>query len=267
MDRTGFLGGSDMSLILNGDWLYLWEVKTGREKSDDLSDVFPVQLGIATEEWHIDQVGKELDTLIVPAHRQVMYRVAPPEYGAIPLKGTLDATIMSPKQELWGIEVKHTNERATMASQLERYMPQLQFYMYVSGVKKMWLSCIFGNRDRQMCSVNPDSEFQHTMLSAAEEFWGYVTSDQRPDSGMQPIPTSLDNVAINDMVARCASNDNQFGDSAMTYLETKDAHKAHETCKKQLKGMIAHNERELYNDVLALRRAANGSIRFVSMED
>ena len=70
MDRTGFLGGSDMSLILNGDWLYLWEIKTGREKPDDLSDVFPVQLGNATEEWHIDQVGNELDTLIMPAHRQ-----------------------------------------------------------------------------------------------------------------------------------------------------------------------------------------------------
>ena len=56
MERTGFIGGSDMMTIMNGDWEYLWQIKTGRAVPDDLSNVFPVQLGIATEEFNMSLV-------------------------------------------------------------------------------------------------------------------------------------------------------------------------------------------------------------------
>ena len=42
MNRIGFIGGSDMRRIMEGDWISLWEEKTGRKKPDDLSDVLPV---------------------------------------------------------------------------------------------------------------------------------------------------------------------------------------------------------------------------------
>ena len=50
MNRIGFIGGSDMRRIMEGDWISLWEEKTGRKKPDDLSDVLPVQLGTQKRE-------------------------------------------------------------------------------------------------------------------------------------------------------------------------------------------------------------------------
>ena len=56
--RMGFIGGTDMMTIMDGDWEHLWQIKTGRMQPDDLSDVFPVQLGIATEEFNVSLVEK-----------------------------------------------------------------------------------------------------------------------------------------------------------------------------------------------------------------
>ena len=53
MDRTGFIGGSDCSKIMQGDWYDLWMVKTGRKKPDDLSMNWQVQVGIATEDLNL----------------------------------------------------------------------------------------------------------------------------------------------------------------------------------------------------------------------
>jgi len=44
MERKGFIGGSDCVKIMQGEWLKLWQIKTGRVESDDLSDNIAVQL-------------------------------------------------------------------------------------------------------------------------------------------------------------------------------------------------------------------------------
>ena len=53
MNRKGFIGGSDCVRIMEGDWLRLWQVKTGRAESDDLTDNIAVQLGIHTEGFNL----------------------------------------------------------------------------------------------------------------------------------------------------------------------------------------------------------------------
>ena len=58
MDRTKGIGGSDANKIISGDWHELWLIKTKRKESDDLSDVVPVQIGIATESLNIDFLEK-----------------------------------------------------------------------------------------------------------------------------------------------------------------------------------------------------------------
>ena len=64
MNRIGFIGGSDMRRIMEGDWISLWQEKTGRKEPDDLSDVLPVQLGTFTEQFNINwfqrQTGKDV---------------------------------------------------------------------------------------------------------------------------------------------------------------------------------------------------------------
>ena len=53
MNRLGFLGGSDMRRIMDGDWTSLWMEKTGKQEPDDLSRNLSVQLGSHTEAFNI----------------------------------------------------------------------------------------------------------------------------------------------------------------------------------------------------------------------
>ena len=50
-NRIGFIGGSDAVRIMNGDWVKLWSIKTGREEPEALSDTFTVQSGIHNEKF------------------------------------------------------------------------------------------------------------------------------------------------------------------------------------------------------------------------
>ena len=51
MDRRGTIGGSDVAKLQDPvNWYELWEIKTGRKPSPDLSDVLPVAMGSTTEQ-------------------------------------------------------------------------------------------------------------------------------------------------------------------------------------------------------------------------
>ena len=51
--RRTSIGGSDVLRLMDGDWNPLWMEKLGYKEPDDLSDVFPVQLGIFTEPFNV----------------------------------------------------------------------------------------------------------------------------------------------------------------------------------------------------------------------
>ena len=63
------------------------------------------------------------------------------------------------------------------------------------------------------------------------------------------------------MVKRDASRDNGFIDAAHTYLEHQSAAKTFEGAKKDLKAMVAGNEREVYCTNLTIKRDKRGALR------
>ena len=75
MERKGFIGGSDLYSIMNGDLLKLWEVKTGRAQPDDLSGEFRVQLGVATEQFHIDWFSNRTGYMVIDQQREISANV------------------------------------------------------------------------------------------------------------------------------------------------------------------------------------------------
>ena len=54
MDRTTFIGGSDVVRLVNGDWENLYLEKIGEKQPDDLSDNLQVQIGLATEQLNVE---------------------------------------------------------------------------------------------------------------------------------------------------------------------------------------------------------------------
>lgn len=60
--RKKYVGASDLNILMSGDSeriLQLWRVKRGEIPSEDLSNVLPVQIGVATEAFNISWFEKQ----------------------------------------------------------------------------------------------------------------------------------------------------------------------------------------------------------------
>lgn len=252
MERKGFIGGSDCVKIMEGDWLRLWQVKTGRVTDDDLSDNIAVQLGSFTESFNLKWFEKQRDCVL--SHHQYEVETM---IGTVPAKGMVDA--------MWDgaiIEAKHTNAHTNMDAIIERYMPQVQLYCYLTNADGAYMSVIFGNNRWESAYVKRNQEYFDSMWAVVSDFWGYVLRDEEP-VGVDVQEISIDKIEVDAMVRRDASSDNEFVSNAIDYIEHKAAATAFDNAKKNLKQMVADNEREVYCDQLIIKRSKNGSLLFI----
>ena len=253
MKRTGFIGGSDCVRIMQGHWLELWQVKTGRSEGDDLSRNIAVQLGSLTEDFNIEWFEYEHDCTITDTQKSFEKRI-----GDVPTKGTVDG--------MWGsaiIEAKHTNAMNNMDNVIEYYMPQIQTYAHLANADGIYLSVIFGNSKWESAYVARNQEYFNSMWAVVSDFWGYVVRDQEP-VGIDTPSISIDKIEVDNMIRRDASTDNEFTSKAHDYIEHQSAAKLFEAAKKDLKSMVGHNEREVYNSLLTIKRDKRGALRITT---
>lgn len=253
MNRIGFIGGSDCVQIMQGNWLELWQVKTGRAEPADLSDNIAVQLGSHTESFNLEWFSKQNDAKLID--HQTSYSE---EIGGVPVMGTVDA--------IWGgavVEAKHTNSRNTMDGVIEYYMPQIQLYARLADADGIYLSVIFGNNKWESCYVARNDQYFNSMWTVVSDFWGYVCSDREP-VGVEVPSLSTDGIAIDHMVRRDANKDNGFINAAHDYIENEAAARVFEGAKKDLKSMVAQDEREVYCDLLTVKRDKRGALRITT---
>lgn len=251
MNRLGFIGGSDTIKIMSGEWLELWQVKTGKRQPEDLSDNIAVQLGIHTESFNIGWFEKVYGVSV--EHKQ---RSFSEEIGIVPVLGTIDGM-----WDDWIVEAKHTNNFSTMDDMIARYMPQLQTYMRLSDAQGAYLSVIFGNSKWEAAHIARSDAYFDSMWAVVSDFWGYVLRNEEPVAVDTPS-LSIEKIPVDHMVIRDASTDNAFIDAAHTYVENEDAARSFENAKKSLKDMVGPNEREVYCDLLTIKRSKNGALRF-----
>jgi hypothetical protein len=100
------------------------------------------------------------------------------------------------------------------------------------------------------------------MWAVVSDFWDYVLRDEEP-IGVDTQQLSHDYIAVDNMVKRDASTDNQFVDAAVTYIQGYEQNRVFENAKKDLKSMVSPNEREVYCDQLSIKRDKRGSLRIV----
>jgi len=250
MNRKGFIGGSDCVKIMQGDWLDLWQIKTGRKESDDLSRNLAVQMGVHTEDFHLRWFEQERGVKLTG--HQTEFKA---DIGGIPCVGTVDAML-----DRNIIEAKHTNSYNTLSKATEYYMPQLQMYMHLADVEGAYLTCIFGNSEWDFVHVARDEEYFNSMWAVVSDFWDNVVRDEEPIAVYTPS-LSVDRIPLDEMVARDATHDNAFVDAAVTYIQGYEQNRTWENAKKDLKNMVADNEREVYCDYLTIKRDKRGSLR------
>ena len=270
-ERFGFIGGSDVSRIMSGDWHSLWQEKTRRAEPEDLSDNLAVQIGTFTEPVNLRWANKKIGHAR-PYHEPVQQWIVVDDKPYL-YKGQLDGVSVQGKDiaDWYVVECKHTNERSTMDTLIERYYPQMQFYIYMLGtqkgaesVKGCYLSVIFGNSKHECVLIDADNEYIEKMLHHIRVFVSYIVHDTEPELNMGVVLSSphTKDIPINGMSVRDVNQDNHYTTYAHDYIDTLDASKKHEDAKKQMKSMMADDERELSHDILSVYRDSRGAKRF-----
>jgi len=256
MERKGFIGGSDVVRIQDpSNWFELWEVKTGRRKSVDLSDNLAVQMGVNTEDFNINWFFKMMGDLVLKNsfYKQHTYEVP---YKGVPLKGTLD---LADGIQGYIVECKHTYEGNSMHRVRELYMPQVQTYMYVSGIKKCYLSVFFGNNKYDCLEIEYNQEYLEEIMQRVVQFWSYVKEDEAPPMGetkLKIVPT--DKIVVDGKIAKNMVGNNYWTSMVDQYIENKPSHELFESAKKEILNTIESNERSVYCDRLEVVRSKSG---------
>jgi len=261
MNRLGFIGGSDARRIMDGDWHSLWLEKTGQVKPDDLSQNFAVQLGSFTEDFNLQWFHQQQMNNEHHMREQVEFMGV---YNSVECKGTVDGYMHDANAI---VECKHTYDRNTMESCIKQYMPQIQFYLMVSGVQHCYLSVIFGNRRWECVCISKDNDYIEHMMAHIAEFWKLVTSKTEPAIGKQGISLGTDQILVDNMTRRDATGDNEFISRCHDYIEQEANAKLFESAKADLKAMVGKTEREVYCDLLTIKRDKRGSLRITVKEN
>lgn len=163
-------GGTDAIKIVKGEWKDIWLLKTNRAEREDLSNVLPVQMGLHTESFNIDWFEKR--TGLEVTNNNKVYKNEDVEF----LHATVDG-IIHEKQAIF--EAKHVSPFSAK-DVIDRYYPQLQHYMLVTGLRKAYLSVLIGNLQHKIYEIDADIEFIHKLLYAETHLWAYVQADIQP---------------------------------------------------------------------------------------
>ena len=247
-----YIRGSDMVSLMSGKWNELWKIKTGKIGRVDLSHEFHVLLGVETENFNLMWSQRAFD---YEWSAQKKFEMS---YGSIPFQGTVDGY---DKDKHMIIECKHTHGMNTMENMINFYMPQVQFYLYISKAKQCLLSVILGNKYDGVI-IDASEQYQKQMLTQIKIFWDYVIHNEEPqDMHIATSKSITDSIPINGKTKRDVSKSNSFTEATNAYMMFEETAKKFESAKKLLKEEIKPDEAEIYNDVLSVKRDKRGSVR------
>ena len=247
--RRAFIGGSDANIIFSGDAEKvrdLWLEKRGEKPPADLSDLLPVMLGCWTEPfnrlWFEQLTGRRISN-----HGEV--RTCGVHKWR---RATLDGVIKA-SSTVW--EAKHTSAFAKPEEVLQRYMPQLQHNLAVTGHQQACLSVIFGNHKFEVFEIAADWLYQSELLAAEAHFWDCVQTGREPvavDAPPPPRPIGTREV--------CLEGNNSWASAAFDWLKHKDAAKLHSTACAAIKTLVEEDVSRAFGHGIEAKRSKSGAI-------
>lgn len=240
-----------------------WLVLTGQKKPEDLSKKFPVQLGVISEDLNAEFFEYKSGLTVNRSEKARGLHFAKEDY----LVCQPDGFVKDPVGENCLFEAKHSNHFSTMDIQLERYSPQLQHNMYVTGTKKAFLSVIFGNKEPVYVEIERDDEWlvDH-YLPAVKQFWKHVKTQTPPLDG-KPLEKNKIIIKGQLVIDRSHKLHNQFMAAEKSYLDTKPFFEKHNEAKESLKELAPDNIKTTIGELIEVRRNKNGSARIYEREE
>lgn len=248
--RAGKLTSSRVACLMQGDAekiMRLYREMIGEEQPEDLSDVWPVRLGEATEalnlEWYERKSG---DAAVVTRQGEVVVHPQN-DWAAATLDG-FDAALQC------CIECKHVGGREPIETIIERYYPQCSWQMFVTKTQQCALSVIVGANAPVVEYIDRDEDYIAEMVARGRQFMSCVRLRRPPVVIDEPVPPPIADKVV-DM-----STDNQWAYHAADWLMTREDYELHRRSETTLKSIVPQEAKKAFGAGVRITRDRAGRL-------
>jgi hypothetical protein len=245
--REGKITGSQMNIIMSGNQdriLNLWRELVGdpRYEPEDLSKVWPIRLGEATEALNL-------------AWYELKYNHTLIRKGMVVVDGwkavTLDA--WDAKDDI-PVEAKCVNSRVSMDDVIARYAPQTHWQMIVTGAKKCALSVIIGGAEPIVEIIPYNADYADSLVARARVFLDHVENLIPPCEIPKIEPPPLP-VKEYDM-----SHSLEWESAASGWVQSYGAAQIAKEQEQKLKSLVPEDARKCWGHGVIVTRNRAGSM-------
>lgn len=252
--RDGRLTASRIACLMSGDAaaiMNLWRELVGDPGfvPDDLSGVWPVQLGSATEALNLDWFARK--------HGPVSSRGDVVEHAVGWAACTLDGWS---DQHGCPVEAKHVGGREPLEVVIDRYQPQMQWQMLVTGAAQCAFSVIVAANEPVVDFIPRDDEYGAELWARAEAFMECVWT-LTPPVALAPVAAPVIPAVTYDMAGR-----NDWASEAVTWLTTRQAKRDCDAAEKALKSFVPGDAVRCYGYGVEIKRDRAGRLSMKEMK-
>ncbi len=250
--RKGKLTASRIAVLMNGDAddiHNLWLELTGQPFDEpDLSAVWPVQLGSATEMLNLEWFARKHGAI------SRIGEVAQHDNGWAAC--TLDAWS---EQYECPIECKHTGGFESLETIIGRYQPQMHWQMIITKTMRCALSVIMGASEPVVEVIDYDPGYGLELMNRAVAFMNHVTARTNPVV-MPAVVAPIIPTREVDM-----TGNNEWGSHAAAWLSTADAAATCKSAEKQIKSLMPADAKLATGHGVKITRNRAGSLSLREM--
>lgn len=230
--RARRIGASDARRIMAGEWLEVWQEKTGRRAEEDLSQNILVQIGIATEPLHARLFTERTGIPVVDGgfktftHQTFGWACAHPDFLT------------------WGehhydypewdclLEAKFNAGFQTIEEVAEYNYWQLAHQMWVTERRRAVLSLIQPRKDGySWLTLERDEDRIDQLVRTLQQFWWHVETDTQPQGqGAFIEPPRFERMRVLDM-----SMNNHFATMGGIIIDNRAAVEASKAAESAIK--------------------------------
>lgn len=248
--RKGKITASRVGVLMSGsdEAIYdLWLELTGDPSFEppDFSNVWAVQLGNATEQFHLDWIerslGKITDRGKSHQHPDVPWALA-----------TLDGWV---KDASIPVEAKHVGGFEPMSTIIERYMPQMHWTMWCTDTDEIAFSAIMGAKEPKPQFIRFDHAYMAELIERSETFIKHVHNLTEPVANPYFKPPKPVFSRVVDM-----SGNNEWGFHASDWLSNRVAFQKYNESATAIKNLMPSDAKEGFGHGIIVTRSKAGSL-------
>lgn len=226
--RAGKLTASRIAVLMNGDAegiLRLYEEMIGVREEERLDHIWAVGLGEATEQFQLDWFEKKYRLPVVRRGEVVVHPTLP--WAAC----TLDGWVEDGGAD-YPIECKFTQGREPLEVVIDRYQPQMQWQMFITGANEIALAVSLGAAEQVVEYVDRAPTYIAEMVSRGQQFMNAVQR-REPPVVLDPVPPPIDANKLYSM-----EGNNMWADSAAEWIATEPFSRRCKDAEKVLKNLV-----------------------------